>query len=185
MADGRPRFSSPWAVLLVGVGREVPRGCPLCWRVRGHGSRETVTQVLRAEGREVLDYVTSSSKPQAGQRPGVSVSVWEWHSLTPRARRRHRWHRIQKGKIHPQMEFPVGSRLQDPKGKEKTRQAPQVWGCLPSLTSGIRRPLINIGCLKSNVDGQNAQPWAAVEGMRALETDCLGVKPQLCLFPDR
>ena len=34
-----------------------------------------MTQVLRAEGREVLDYMTSSSKPQAGQRPGVSVSV--------------------------------------------------------------------------------------------------------------
>ena len=66
----------------------------------------------------------------------------------------------------------MGSHLQDPKGKEKARQAPQVWGSLPSLTLGIRRPLINIGCLKSNVDGQNAQPWAAVEGMRALETDC-------------
>ena len=74
-------------------------------------------------------------------------------------------------KDSPRMEPPLGSCLQDLEGKEKAGQAPQVWGSLLSLTLGIKSPLINIGCLKSKADGQVAQPWTTVEGIRALEMD--------------
>ena len=61
-----------------------------------------MAEVLKAELGEVLRHMTLSSKPQAGQRPGDSASVWDWHSLMPRARRRCQWYRIQKGRTHPE-----------------------------------------------------------------------------------
>ena len=80
-------------------------------------------------------------------------------------------------KDSPRMEPPLGCCLQDLEGKEKAGQAPQVWGSLLSLTLGIKRPLINIGCLKSRVDGKVAQPWTTVEGICALEMDSWGSNP--------
>lgn len=40
-----------------------------------------MAEVLKAELGEVLRHMTLSSKPQAGQRPGDSGSVWDRHSL--------------------------------------------------------------------------------------------------------
>lgn len=68
--ESRSWSSFPRALLVFRVGHGVPRGYPPCWRVRGQGSRAGVARVLRAEVRKVLRYATSSSKPQAGQRPG-------------------------------------------------------------------------------------------------------------------
>lgn len=64
-------FSFPWALLFVRVEHEVPRGSPRCWRVRGEGDRGGTAGVLRAEVREVLRHMTSSSKSQVEQRAGA------------------------------------------------------------------------------------------------------------------